>query len=431
MKLIHVLTLRMALLKAALLAFWAILFYFAIIDEINDETDDALEDYAETVIRKSLAGEELPEKSNGSNNQYYINKVTADYAAANSHIRYADREVYVNEKHEYEPARTISYIYTDDDGQHYELTVYTPTIDKDDLKQAIFTWLVVLFAGLQACMVAFNWQTLRRSMRPLHTLLAWLDAYRIGRSNRPPEIETGISEFRRLADTVQRSVRRNEESYEQQKLFIANASHEIQTPIAVAQSRLEMLMEDDGLSEHQMGEVVKTLRTLKGLSRINRSLLLLCRIDNGQFADATPTDLGTVAVRLLPDIEAIYAHRSIRVSADVANGMTVTMNEELAATLMANLLKNAFVHNTDGGRVDVAAGDGWMSIANTGTPEALDTGLIFERFYHTPGRKSSTGLGLSIVKAICNLYAIGIEYRHENGMHVFRLSRDGIILNKR
>lgn len=423
MKLIHVLTLRMAVIKAVVLAFWAVLFYFAIIDEINDETDDSLEDYAEMLIRKSLADEEMPERPNGSNNQYYINKVSDGYAAQNPHIRYADRDVYIEEKHEDEPARTISYIYTDDGGQYYELVVFTPTIDKDDLKQAIFTWLVVLFVGLLLCMVAMNWQTLRRVMRPLYGLLAWLDGYRIGRPGQPLHIKTGISEFRRLADTVQRSVRRNEEIYEQQKRFIANASHEMQTPVAVAQSRLEMLMEDDTLTERQMGEIVRTLHTLRGLSRINRSLLLLCKIDNGQFADAVPTDLGALAVRLLPDMEAVYAHRRISVGTVDGGCMAVTMNESLASTLVANLLKNAFVHNIDGGRVTVTTAPDCLRIANTGQAEPLDEGKIFERFYHSPGKKASTGLGLSIAKAICNLYGIAVTYRFEAGMHVFELRR--------
>lgn len=425
MKLIHVLTLRMALLKAVLLAFWAVLFYFAIIDEINDETDDSLEDYAEMVIRKSLAGEELPVTSNGSNNQYYINKVSAGYAASHSHIRYADREVYIEDKREWEPARTVSYIYTDGEGRYYEAVVYTPTIDKDDLKQAILTWLVVLFAGLMLCMVAVNWLTLRRAMRPLHTLLAWLEAYRIGRSNRRLDVNTGISEFGRLADTVERSMRRSEESYEQQKLFIANASHEIQTPIAVAQNRLEMLMEDDTLGEAQMGEVVKTLHTLKGLSRINRSLLLLCKIDNGQFADAVTVDIGAVAMRLLPDIEDVYSHRGIKVESIRTGRVEAVMNAELAATLTVNLLKNAFVHNTEGGQVTVKAADGLLRIANTGTDGPLDTDRIFERFYHSADKKSSTGLGLAIVKAICGLYSITIVYRYEDGMHVFELTPSG------
>lgn len=422
MKLIHLLTLRMAALKAILLAFWAVLFYFAIIDEINDETDDALEDYAETMIRKSLAGESLPDTPNGSNNQFYINKVSDDYAARTEHIRYGDMEVYIKEKKEFEPARTISYIYQDDNGQYNELVVFTPTIDKDDLKHAIFTWLVVLFAGLLLCMVAVNWQTLRRCMRPLHALLAWLDDYRIGRPGQPMSIKTNISEFEKLTDTVQRSVRRNEESYEQQKLFIANASHEIQTPLAVAQSRLEMLIDDDTLSERQMGEIVKTMHTLKNLSRINRSLLLLCKIDNGQFADATTVDFGGIAARQLPDFEDIYAHRGITANIGQTGKMTMTMNESLASTLTANLIKNAFVHNTEGGSVTIHTTQQLFRIENTGQPEPLDESKIFERFYHSPEKTTSTGLGLSIVKAICNLYGISITYRFGNNRHVFELS---------
>ncbi len=423
MKLVNVLTLRLSVAAALVLAFWSVLFYFAIISEINDETDDSLEDHAELLIQRALAGEPLPETGRGTNNEYFMHEVSLRYADTHSHIRYEDSEIYIEAKREYEPSRTISYIFQDDKGRFFEMVVFTPTIDKDDLKKAIATWLGVLYFSILIGIIVVNRTTLRRSMRPLHRLLDWLDNFRLGAENAPLEMNSRITEFRRLGETAEVNMRRNEQLFEQQKLFIANSSHEMQTPLAVIQSRLEMLMDDGGLSEQQLGEIVKTLRTVENLSRTNRSLLLLCKIDNGQFTETSPVSLANVIRQLLPDMERVYSSHNISVSSYFSGDLTMEMSDVLANALISNLLKNAFVHNREGGSISVSIAENMLRIANTGQAEPLDKDRIFERFYHSPGKKSSTGLGLSIAAAICRLYSLSLEYRFVEGMHVFEIGR--------
>ena len=421
MKLVNLLTLRLSVIGALVFAFWATLFYFAIIDEINDEVDDSLEDHAETVIRRSLAGEPLPDEPATTNNQYYLHEVSAEYAASRSHIRYEDNEVYIKAKNEFEPARTISYIFNDDRGRFFEVVVFTPTIDKADLKAAVAYWLAALYAAIVACIVVVNRRSLRRGMRPLQAILAWLDAYRLGERNKEMPQNTSVTEFRRLGEAISRTTKRNEALFEEQKRFTANASHELQTPLAVIQSRLEMLLDDGQLTEQQMGEVVKALHTLKALARTNRSLLLLSKIAGGQFTSTEAVSMAGTVDRLLPDMEMIYAHKGIAVERRTDGDLVLNMDESLATTLATNLLKNAFTHCNRGGRIAISISTTSMSIANTGQETPLDGQRIFERFYHTPGNASSTGLGLSIVQAICRLYGISVDYRFERGMHVFNV----------
>lgn len=423
MKLLHVVTLRLSLLAAVAMAFWSVLFYIALIDEVNDETDDSLEDYAEAIIVRSLAGEPLPTESSGTNNQYFLRPVTADYAARHSHVRYEDRDVYIKEKRETEPARVLCYIYRTDEGQWMEIEVSTPTIEKEDLRQAILLWMVLLYATLLLGIAVVNLWGMHLSMRPLRRLLAWLDGYVPGRRHAPLHNPTAISEFRRLNEVATAAIARSEELHEQQKLFVGNASHEMQTPLAVCTGRLEMLLEDDALSERQMGELLKVHRTLQHLSRLNRSLLLLCKIEGGQFPERKRIALNRAALDPLPDLCEAYAHKHLHVETDTAADFCVDMDETLAATLTANLLKNAFVHNVAGGIVRIVSAPDSLRIENSGTDEPLDTALIFNRFYHTPGKRSSTGLGLSISQAICRLYGLDLDYSHEHGRHVFEVRR--------
>ena len=427
MKLINFVSLRLSVITAVVLAFWSVLFYFAIMDEINDEVDDSLEDFAEVIILRSLAGEPLPEEPTGSNNQYYLREVTPEYAAANSHIRYEDREVYIKEKKETEPARVVSYIFTDDDGRYMEVEVSVPTIDKSDLKEAIFRWMITLYAVMILAIVLINVHTVRRSMRPLKRLLAWIAGYRLGGDNTPLDNPSKITEFRQLNEAISQLTERNETSYEQQKLFIGNASHEMQTPLAVCQSRLEMLLEDDTLTEQQMGEIVKTLGTINALARLNRSLLMLCKIENGQYTDTCDVNLTKIARDTAGELSLIYASKNITVSADRSENsdFCCTLSASLASVLVTNLVKNAFVHTAEGGNISISSAADSLTIANTAGTPPLDVEKIFQRFYHSHGVKSSTGLGLPIVRAVCNRYALAIAYRYDDteGMHVFRVKR--------
>ena len=422
MKLQNVITFRLSILKAVSIAVWAVCFYLVTTTEINNETDESLTAYAEALITDYLAGEQMPDSSTTLGDQYIIRNITAEYAANHRHIRYKDTETYFNSSYDYEPARSVTYIFRTDDGQYRELTVFTTTIDKNKLKRSILYWLIALYLVLLIGIVIVNIWTVSHSMRPLKTLFKWLDEYKLGQKNKPLDNPTDITEFKKLNETVARNLERGERQYEQQKLFIANASHEMQTPLAVCVNRLEMLLDDETLTEVHMAEIIKTMRTLKNLSDTNRSLLLLCKIDNRQFNNCAEVNFKSVIGGILPDLETIYAYKRIAVSTNLDGNATACMDPSLADTLAANLLKNAFVHNVADGRIDVSLHGGTLTVANTGAAEPLDESRIFERFYHSADKKSSTGLGLAIVKAVCRLYGFGLKYSFENGMHVFKVT---------
>lgn len=403
---------------------WAVVFYMGILEEINDEVDDSLEDYTELIITRSLAGKELPSHDSGSNNQYYLREVDASYALSREAISYRDSMVYISEKKETEPARILTTIFKDKDERYYEVSVYTPTIEKQDLREAMFQLLVGLFVSLLIAILVINVWVFRRSMRPFYRLLLWLDNYRLGKKNVPLDNPTRTTEFRKLNEAVVRYATHSEEVFEQQKIFIGNASHELQTPLAVCQNRLEMLMEDETLNEQQMGEILKTYQTLEYVSKLNKSLLLLSKIDNSQFVEAADVCLNEVLHRYVEDYREVYAYRDIQLQMEEKGEFRLRMNETLAVVLITNLLKNAFVHNIDKGRVGIEISAGSISFRNTGTEEALDEKRIFERFYQgSRKREGSTGLGLAIVDAICRQYRLKVSYRWEDGMHCFEIGR--------
>jgi len=125
-----------------------VLFYFTQIDEINDEVDDALEAGAEVIVKRVLAGRELPVPADEGNNGYFLHEVSPQYAAAQHHERYSDEEIFIPERDDKEPARVLRKVFRDGAGQWRELTVMTPTIEKDDLRESILRWMVCLYLFL-------------------------------------------------------------------------------------------------------------------------------------------------------------------------------------------------------------------------------------------------------------------------------------------
>ena len=428
MKLLHTISIRLLVLTTVVLSFWALFFYFAMMNEINDEVDDSLEDYAEAIITRSLAGEEIPTTSIGSNNQFFQRPVSSDYALRTEHIRYADREVFIREKNEYEPARVLTYIYRNSDGQYYELEVSTPHIDKEDLRITIFYGMLFLFGILLLSIIAINVFSIHRTMRPLHRLLKWVEEFQMGKKNKALENPTRIEEFVQLNTTVEQSLLRHQKLFEQQKQFIGNASHELQTPIATTMNRLEMMLDDSTLSEQQMGDLLKAVHSLENMSQMNRSLLMLSKIENGQFDDTQRVDFQQFAEEILTELQTVYGSRHIVVERQWNEPFVAVIDPTLARMLLANLLKNAFVHNNDGGKIVVESRVDRFSIANNGQAQPLDANKIFEPFYHGENNdqkqrenRNSTGIGLALVRAICAQGGLRVDYRFEQGRHLFQI----------
>lgn len=420
MKLFHLVMWRMSAILVVILTCWAVLFYLAVMEEVNDEVDDSLSDYAESLIIRSLSGEKMPDTSNGSNNQYFLYDVSAEYAASYPKISYRDEMVYITAKGETEPARILMTIFQKDDGGYMELVVYTPTIEKYDLQRAILGWIVFLYVLLLLMILAVNAWVFHRNMRPLYTLLKWLENYRLGSKREPLDESLRIVEFRKLNEAANLFSERSEQLYEQQKLFIGNASHEMQTPLAICRNRLEMLMEDDTLTEKQLSELMKTRRTLENLTRLNKSLLLLCKIENRQFTDVKPICLNELLLHYLDDYKEVYAYRCVQVNIHVEDCFRLEMSESLATVLLTNLLKNAFVHTEEGGTITLTFTASSFEIRNTGEAP-LDKDRIFERFYKEGKKEGSTGLGLALVDSICKAYRLHLSYRFEDGMHIFTI----------
>jgi signal transduction histidine kinase len=207
------------------------------------------------------------------------------------------------------------------------------------------------------------------------------------------------------------------EVFQQQKEFIENASHELQTPLAIFQSKLDLLMQDDALTEEQATLVKDLINANQRLSKLNKSLLLLSKIESGQFIDKEAIDVEPVlrdSVSTYLELSGTTAINILETSPYIVQG-----NRTLIEILINNLVRNSFQHTLHCDQIRITLNHGVLTIENPGEPIKDKVEKIFERFYKESSLKSSTGLGLSIAKKICDLSGYTLTYIYKDGVHFF------------
>ena len=427
MKLLSYTYRKLALLLFLLMAVWGVLFYYAIIDEVVDETDDTLENYGEILMESALHDPSILE-TEGSLMSFY--KFTPISEEEGRHYRqvFYDATVYIELEDEDEPVRVMCTAFRMPDGQYYELKLMISILERDDMVEAMLWYLGALFLLFLICTSIGIQLVLKGVFRPLHRLLDWLHCIQPGKEVPPLDNPTKIREFRQLSDAALDMGNRSYKAYEEQKQFIENASHELQTPLAIVRGKVELLAESEGMTEQQMEQLDEIYATLGRAVKLNKSLLLLSRIENGQYTEMEDVSVDEILDEILPDLMDIYEHKQVRlIRKREEQPFIIRCNHSLAQILVSNLVKNSLLHNREGGELQVLTTPTSLVIKNTGDVP-LDGEKLFRRFYHgMDGKKDSTGLGLAIARSIALSSSLKLTYEWQDGMHTFRLVKESEI----
>ena len=427
MKLLSYTYRKLALLLFLLMAVWGVLFYYAIIDEVVDETDDTLENYGEILMESALHDPSILE-TEGSLMSFY--KFTPISEEEGRHYRqvFYDATVYIELEDEDEPVRVMCTAFRMPDGQYYELKLMISILERDDMVEAMLWYLGELFLLFLICTSIGIQLVLKGVFRPLHRLLDWLHCIQPGKEVPPLDNPTKIREFRQLSDAALDMGNRSYKAYEEQKQFIENASHELQTPLAIVRGKVELLAESEGMTEQQMEQLDEIYATLGRAVKLNKSLLLLSRIENGQYTEMEDVSVDEILDELLPDLMDIYEHKQVRlIRKREEQPFIIRCNHSLAQILVSNLVKNSLLHNREGGELQVLTTPTSLVIKNTGDVP-LDGEKLFRRFYHgMDGKKDSTGLGLAIARSIALSSSLKLTSELQDGMNTFRLVKESEI----
>ena len=397
-------------------AVWAGLFYAVILDEVYDNIDDGLKNSKILIEREAYANPKLLNTPEFGINQFKITPLPkGSYDFSNKMISTFEFSEYDDED---QPIRLLETVFNDAKGNPYKLTIRASMVEEDELLEDLLIALFALYIMLVGSIALLNKIILRRAWKSFYALLKGLKDYKLGTEKGFTATHSHINEFEILGNELEHLLRRNEAIYSSQKQFIENASHELQTPLAISLNKLELFAENSNLPNEQMMEIGKISDTLNRLVRLNKSLLLLSKIENRQYADEEPVNFNELIAQLVDDFTDLAEFREIKIDVIQQGKLSFPMNKGLANTLVTNLFKNALVHNHAGGTVTIIVNHNSLSVQNTGSTKPLDDKQVFDRFYRNSDNEQSTGLGLSIVWSIANSYKLAVKYTY-TGMHMF------------
>ena len=303
-------------------------------------------------------------------------------------------------------------------GNYYRLEIVKPHLEVTEIVGAIAIALGGLFLGMTLCYYLSQRVISRKIWNPFYEMLEKLRHYRLDKQV-PVLSHSRIDEFRTLRDAITELMQKNKEVFDSQKQFIENASHEMQTPLSVIQSRLEALISQEELTLGQASIIESIIGSTQRLKKLNKTLLLLSRIENRQFLLTEEIHINKIVNWSLAYYEEQKVAQHIEIVIKKEDELIVQGNTMLTEILLQNLLKNAFLHNIKEGKVIISIMKNRLSIANTGYQKALDKEKLFHRFYKQSGNPDTWGLGLAIVHKIAEVSSWDVNYHQGEGFHIF------------
>jgi len=310
-------------------------------------------------------------------------------------------------------------------GTGYQIVIRKSQEQKLALVTNIITIVLLVFVGLLIAILIFNWIISKRLWKPFQNSLSKIRNMGLPQVATVHFEQTGTKEFTELNASLNTMVTKIHSDYETMKQFTEDAAHEMQTPLAVAQTKLELLLQDSNLTSPQTEAIVQATTALNRLSKLNQSLLLLAKIENQQYEATGKINLVEIAQKYLRLFDEIIKEKKLSLETNFSESFEVKLHPFLADSLVSNLIGNAIKYNVDGGRLIIKNDLNKFWIDNTSAAGAINPQMLFKRFGSLSQTKNnSTGLGLAIVKRIADTHQLSISYRFENAMHSFCLRKE-------
>lgn len=421
MKLINRTLLLLSIILFVLVSLWAVLFYFQLLSQVKTIVDQGLAHYKIIVIDKLSKDTEIEQNPFFEENNYILKQVSEDFALR-VRDNYKDTLVFSKLKNTTYQTRLLTTAFANFRGDYYEMKLISNELNKGALLKKIAISLIWLYILLFVCIILVNNFVLKKTWQPFYELLSYLDKFRLDKEALPKFSKTNIEEFKLLNHSVKSLIETNIGIYKNQKHFIENVSHELQTPLAIGVNKLELLAGDKRLSKEQIEKIGGIIETFQRMSALNKSLLLFSKIENRQFIATKEVSFGNLFSKVIEDFTDFSKYKNIQINYIKLTDWTYLINPDLALILVMNLVKNSIIHNIKGGKVTITLNKASFTIENTGAEPELSSIKMFQRFNKKANQNSSTGLGLAIVKAITDVSGLVINYSYEDENHVFTVA---------
>jgi len=389
----------------------SVFFFFVLRYILLNQLDETLMSERQEIVNYIAAHDELPEIVNTTQQWSYYEPTSQPVAKS-----YFKSGIYISDDFDKEQIR--QYIFSIKIGStFYNITITKSQKDTQQLLRLIIIATIAMIAIILVINFAINRKILSSLWNPFYKTIEQIKTYRLSDKHPMQLNKVSIDEFRSLNESLNEMSERIYHDYETLKRFTENASHEMQTPLAVIRSKTDVLMQSVDWKEKEMQQLQQIEDATQRLAKLHQSLLLLTKLENRQFLLNEKVNLTDIIQQKIKEREDVLEAKKISVHANL-QPVTLSFHPHLAEILVGNLLNNAIRHTASNGEIDVELSKEKFSVSNTSLNGELDKNKIFQRFYKTD-TSEGTGLGLAIVKEICNVANADIQYEYQNSKHQF------------
>jgi len=394
--------------------FIGIVYYFVISFVLIEQLNHSLKDKLNEIQTFANTNKALPPTAN-TRNQLIFYKPTISPPKKRKFSNVSEYVKEENEQIQFRQLRTIIAV----NGHNYEVIIREPQTETDDLIKLISIITCVIAVFFVILLFVINRLLLQNIWKPFQFILTQIQRFNLSTQTGITVQQTDITEFEALNNAVLSMSGKVNQEYHSLKNFTENASHEMQTPLAILNARLDLLIQNENISEKEIGQLQEMYGAVSRLTRLNKSLLLLTKIENRQFSETESIQLDQIIEEKIIQFADLIKAKNITIEKDIQS-LELKINHHLAEIVINNLLSNAIHHNHENGSITISLEREELMISNTGSSSIVDPEKVFERFQKS-GQSEGLGLGLAIVKQICDQYNFIIRYSQSDDLHIIRL----------
>ena len=322
---------------------------------------------------------------------------------------------------ENEPYRELNLPVTIE-GKPYTYSARINLVETEDLMKSIALLFFIIISLLLVGLLLINKRLSQNLWKPFYETLQQIEQFEIDKSNQPKLNDTNIEEFNRLNQSIEKLIERNTSIYHSQREFIENAAHELQTPLAVFQAKIDTLIQSAEFTEPQ-NQILSSLNdSVSRLNRLNKNLLLLSKIENDNYNEKQTISLNEAIEKHLDFFTEQAKAKNLTIKTELNVAVSINSNPILAEILISNLFLNSIRHNVIDGQIVIILSSNSLKFSNTGQPQPLVADKLFNRFSKSNPSEQGNGLGLAIIKKIADLNNWKITYSFAYNFHSFSVA---------
>jgi len=307
------------------------------------------------------------------------------------------------------------------ENEAYKVKLCTRLDDFFILKGTVAKVIIPVFVVLAGIVVIINFVLSGFFLKPFYKILEQVKTYKVGKKNDLHKISTTTDEFIKMQFLFIAMVNRIEDDYKKLKEYTENMAHEVQTPLTVMRNKVLELMADEELMKKKAGLVKLLYDEINYLSTLGSTLNLLTKIENNEFRNSKKLDTATLLKELCLTYQELAELKNIDFELKIIENHSMVIDPELFRIMLDNILRNALRYTSQEGPIKIYSDKYLIQVSNYGKKLDIEPEKIFERFVTSNNGVNSVGLGLSIVKKICDLNNIEIVYKFEDNQHIFEL----------